>query len=87
MYPDRLLDLRWQSTVSVFNMLSRLVIAFLPRKKCLNSTQQSSPEVILEHPKIKSPTVSIVSPSVGHEAMELEAMILICFHSFILVGG
>ena len=66
-------------------MLSRLVIAFLPRNKCLNSIQQSSPEVILECPKIKSLTVSIVSPSVGHEAMELEAMILI-FFSFIYIS-
>ena len=47
----------------LFNMLSRLVIAFLPRSKCLLiSWLQSAPAVILEPPKIKSVTVSIVSP-------------------------
>ena len=48
----------------LFNMLCRLVIAFLPRSKCLLiSWLQSSSAVILELPKIKSVTVSIVSPS------------------------
>ena len=52
----------------LFNMLSRLVIAFLPRSKCLLiSCLQSPSAVILELPKIKSLTVSIVSPSVCHE--------------------
>ena len=45
----------------LFNMLSRLVIAFLPRSKCLISWLQSPSAVILEPPKIKSLTVSIVS--------------------------
>ena len=48
----------------LFNMLSRLVIAFLPRSKCLLISWLQSPyAVILEPPKIKSLTVSIVSPS------------------------
>ena len=61
----------------LFNMLSSLVIAFLPRSKCLLiSWLQSSSEVILEPPKIKFLTVSIVSPSAGHEVMGLDAMIV-----------
>ena len=60
-----------------FNMLSRLVIAFLPRSKCLLISRLLSPSaVILEPPKIKSLTVSIVSPSICHEVMESDAMIL-----------
>ena len=52
------------------NMLSRLVIAFLPRRKCvLISWVQSPSAVILEPPKIKSVTVSTVSPSISHEVM------------------
>ena len=55
----------------LFNMLSRLVIALLPRSKCLLiSWLQSPPAVILEPKKIKSFTVSIVSPSVCHEVMD-----------------
>ena len=51
----------------LFNMLSRLVITFLPRKKChLLSWLQSPSAVILDPPKIKSVTVSIVSPSICH---------------------
>ena len=61
-----------------FNMLSRLVIAFLPRSKhLLISWLQSPSAVILEPPKIKSLTVSIVSPSVCHEEMGSDAMILV----------
>ena len=60
----------------LFNMLSRLVIAFLPRSKCLFiSWLQSPAAVILEPPKIKSVTVSIVSPSICYEMMGLDAMI------------
>ena len=56
----------------LFNMLSRLVLAFLPRRKCLLiSWLQSPPAVILEPKKIKSVTVSIVSPSICHEVMGL----------------
>ena len=54
----------------LFNMLSRFVITFLPRsKRLLISGQQSPPTVILEPKKIKSATVSIVSPSICHEVM------------------
>ena len=57
----------------LFNMLSRFVIAFLPRSKHpLISWLQSPSAVILEPKKIKSVTVSIVSPSICHEVMELE---------------
>ena len=54
----------------LFNMLSRLVIAFLPRNQhLLTSWWQSPSAVILEPKKIKSDTVSIVSPSICHEVM------------------
>ena len=53
-----------------FNMLSRLVITFLPRIKCLLMSWLQSPSaVVLEPPKIKSVTVSTVSPSICHEVM------------------
>ena len=62
----------------LFNMLSRLVIAFLPRSKhLLISWLQSPSAIILEPPKIKSLTVSIVSTSICHELMGLGAMILV----------
>ena len=62
----------------LFNMLSRFVIAFLPRTKhLLISWLQSPPAVILEPKKIKSLTVSIVSPSIYHEVMGPDAMILV----------
>ena len=58
----------------LFNMLSRLVIAFLPRgKHLLTSWLQSPSAEIFELPKIKSPTVSIVSPSTRHEVIGLDA--------------
>ena len=58
----------------LFNMLSRLVIALLPRSKCLLISRLQSPSaVILEPKKIKS---LIVYPSFCHEVMELDAMIL-----------
>ena len=60
----------------LFNMLSRLVIAFLPRSKCLLISWLQSPSaVILEPKKIKSVTVSIVSPSICPEVMGPDAMI------------
>ena len=60
----------------IFNMLSRLVITFLPRNKCLIiSWLQSQSAVVLELKKIKSVTVSIVSPSICHEVMGPDAMI------------
>ena len=62
----------------LFNILSRLVIVFLPRSKCLLILWPQSPSaVILEPRKIKSVTLSIVSPSICHEVMELDAMILV----------
>ena len=58
----------------LFNMLSRLVIAFLPRRKhLLISWLQSPSVVILEPKKIKCVTVSIVSPSICHEVMGPDA--------------
>ena len=54
----------------LLNMLSRLVITFLPRSKCLLISWLQSPcAVILEPKKIKSDTVSTVSPSISHEVM------------------
>ena len=71
-------DLCWQSNVPLFNMLSSLVITFLPRSKSLLFSWLQSPSVvILEPQKIKSPTVSTVSPSICHEVMGLDAMILV----------
>ena len=61
----------------LFNMLSRLVITFLPRSKHLLISWQSPSAVILEPKNIKSDTVSTVSPSISHEVMEPEAMILV----------
>ena len=62
----------------LFNMLSRLVISFLPRSKhLLISWLQSPSAVILEPRKIKSATVFTVSPSICHEVMGLDAMILV----------
>ena len=61
-----------------FNMLSRWVIAFLSRTKCLLISWLQSPSaVILEPPEIKFDTVSIVSPSICHEVMGPEATILV----------
>ena len=62
----------------LFNMLSRLVITFLPRRKrLLISWLQSPSAVILEPPKIKSDTVSTVSPSISREVMGPHAMIFV----------
>ena len=58
----------------IFSMLSRLVIAFLPRSKGI-SWLQSPSAVILEPPKIKSESIS---PSICHEVMGPDAMILVC---------
>ena len=73
---------RWTFVVRVipllFNMLSRLVIAFLQRsKRLLISRPQSQCAVILEPLKIKSLMVSIVSYSICHELMGPDAMILV----------
>ena len=62
----------------LFNMLSRLIIALHPRSKCLLISWLQSPSaVIWSPPKIKSVTVSIASPSICHEVMGLDAMILV----------
>ena len=62
----------------LFNMLSRLDITLLPRgKRLLISWLQSPSAVILEPPKIKSVTFSTVSPSISHEVMGPDAMILV----------
>ena len=62
----------------LFNMLSRLVIAFLPgSERLVISWLQSPSAVILESPKIKSVTVSIVSPSICHQVMGPDAMIFV----------
>ena len=62
----------------LFNMLSRLAMAFLPRSKhLLISWLRSTSAVILEPKKVKSVIVSIVYPSLCHEVMGLNAMILV----------
>src|SRR5574340_404352 len=62
----------------LLNMLSRLVITFLPRnKRLLISWLQSPSAVILEPRKIKSDTVSTVSPSISHEVMGPDTMIFV----------
>ena len=62
----------------LFNMLSRLVVTFLPRSKhLLISWLQSPSAVVLEPPKIMSDTISTVSPSISHEVMGPDAMILV----------
>ena len=67
----------------LFNMLSRFVIAFLPRSKCLLISWLQSPSaVILEPRKIKPATVSIFSPSICHEVMGPDAMILVFWMLF-----
>ena len=72
------MDFCRERNVSVFNMLSRFVIAFLPSSKCLLISWLQTPSaVILEPKKIKSVTVSIVSPSICHEVIGLDAMILL----------
>ena len=73
---------RWtlvgKATFLLFNKLSRLVIAFLPRSKHLLISRLQSPyAVVLEPKKINSITVSIVSPSICHGVMEPDATILV----------
>ena len=62
----------------LFNMLSRLVITLFPRSKCLLTSWLQSPSaVILEPPRIKSDAVPTVSPSICHEVMGPDAIILV----------
>ena len=73
------MDFDGQVMPLLFSKLSRLVIAFFPKSKCLliSWLQYSPSAVILEPPKIKSLTVSIVSPSICHEVMGPDAMIFV----------
>ena len=65
----------------LFNMLSRFVITFLPRSKHLLISWLESPSaVILEPPQINSVTLSIFPPSLCHEVMGLDAVILVFFN-------
>ena len=64
----------------LLNMLSRLVITFLPRSKCLLISWLQSPSAVIWEPKekkIKSDTVSSVSPSISHGVMGPDAMIFV----------
>ena len=62
----------------LLNMLSRLVITFLPRSKCLLISRLQSPSAVtLEPPKIKSATVSTISPSISQEVMRPDAVIFV----------
>ena len=62
----------------LFNILSRFIIAILPRSKCLLiSRLQSLSALILELKKMKSDTVSTFSPFICHEVMGLDAMIFV----------
>jgi len=87
MTTGKTIALTWRTFVGkvislVFNMLSRFVIAFLPRSKCLLISWLQSPSaVILEPKKITSVTASIVSPSICHEVVGLDAMILVFWMS------
>ena len=89
MTTGKTIALTWQTFVGkvmslLFNMLSSLVIAFLPRSKCVLISWLQSPSAVISEPKkIKPVTVSIVSPSICHEVMGLDAMILVfCMLSF-----
>ena len=73
---------RWTLVIKVMslllNILSRLVITFLPRSKCLLISWLQSPSAVtLEPRKMKSDTVSTVSPSISYEVMEPDAMIFV----------
>ena len=62
---------------ALLNMLSRLVITFLPRSKHLLISWLQSPSTVILEPRKKSDTVSTVSPSISHEVMGLDPTILI----------
>ena len=67
----------------LFNILSSFLIAFFPSNKCLLISWLKSPsEVIFELKKVKSITVSIVSPSICHKVMGLDVMVLVSFACF-----
>jgi len=75
------MDLCWQSNVSALSMLSRFGTTFLPRSKCLLISWLQSPSPVILEPKQnktkQSVTISTVSPSICHEVMGLDAMILV----------
>ena len=74
------MDLCWESSVLLFNMLSRLVIIFLPRSKHFLILWLQSPSAVILEPKhIESVTVSIVSSSICLEVVGPDAMILVFF--------
>ena len=83
MITGKAIALTWQTSVGkvmslFFNILSRFVIAFLPRSKCLLIPWLQSPSaVILEPKKVKSVTAYTFSPSICHEVMGPDAMILV----------
>ena len=82
MTTGKALDLTKRTIVSkvmslLFNILSRFVIAFLPRNKCILNSWLRSPSAVIQEPKkIKSVTISTVSPSICNEVMGPNAMIL-----------
>ena len=71
------MDLCWQNNVSAFNKSSLVIVFLLRSKHLLTSWLQSSSAVILEPKKIKSLTVSIVSPSICYEVMGPDAMLFV----------
>ena len=71
------MDLFWQSKILLLNILSRFVMAFLPRIKRLNFLAIVTIYSDFGIPKIKSVTVSTFPPSICHEMMGLDAMILV----------
>ena len=72
------MDLSRQVMSLLLNMLSRLVISFLPRSKHLLISWLQSPSAVISEPKkIKFDTISTVSPSISHEMMGLDAMIFV----------
>ena len=71
-------DLCWQVMSLLFNMLSRLVTTFLPRSKRLLISWLQSPSAVISEPKkVKSDTLSTVSPSISYEVIGPDAMILV----------
>ena len=71
------MDLCWQSNVSAFEYAIQVGHKFPSKEYLLISWLQSPSAVILEPPKIKSDTVSTVSPSISHEVMGPDAMIFV----------
>ena len=61
----------------LFNMLSRFVIAFLPRSKCLLISWLQSPSAVISEPRRKSVTASTFPSSICHEVMGLDAILLV----------